>query len=562
MSPERYCYAFEEGDGKNKHLLGGKGAGLCSMTQIGLPVPPGFVITTKANVDYLESGGNFPEGLMDEVHGYLEALEKKTGKGFGNPENPLLVSVRSGSALSMPGMMDTILNLGLNDETVKGFIALTQNERFVYDAYRRFLQLFGKIGLGVQDEHFDKIFEDIKEKYHAHVDTELNAKALAEVCDRFKELIKQKTGKPFPQDPWAQLVMAVEGVFKSWTGKRAVDYRRQFNITPDMAYGTAVNICTMVFGNMGTDSATGVGFTRDPGTGENILYGDYLVNAQGEDVVAGIRTPRPLRELRTDMPEIYKQLEQLRHTLEQHYREVQDFEFTIERGKLYMLQTRNGKMNAWALCKSSVDMVKEGLINEEEALLRIPPDFLEQFLHRRIDPDAKVEPIAVGIAASPGAAVGKVIFDADRAERMGNEGEKIILTRIETKPEDIHGFFVAQGILTSRGGKTSHAAVVARGMGKPCVSGAEGMDINYELKEARFGRHTIKEGDIVTIDGGAGAVYLGAVPMVDPKVSEDLVVLLKWADKLARLEVWANADTPDMAAKAREHGAKGIGLCR
>ena len=313
---------------------------------------------------------------------------------------------------------------------------------------------------------------------------------------------------------------------------------------------------------MGTDSATGVGFTRDPGTGENSLYGDYLVNAQGEDVVAGIRTPRPLRELRTDMPEIYKQLEQLRHTLEQHYREVQDFEFTIERGTLYMLQTRNGKMNAWALCKSSVDMVKEGLINEEEGLLRIPPDFLEQFLHRRIDPDAKVEPMAVGIAASPGAAVGKVIFDADRAERMGNEGEKIILTRIETKPEDIHGFFVAQGILTSRGGKTSHAAVVARGMGKPCVSGAENMDINYELKEARIGQYIIKEGDIVTIDGGAGAVYFGAVPMVDPKVSEDLVVLLKWADKIARLEVWANADTPDMAAKAREHGAKGIGLCR
>ncbi|MBM4287697.1 MAG: pyruvate, phosphate dikinase [Deltaproteobacteria bacterium] len=567
MAPERYCYAFEEGDGKNKHLLGGKGAGLCTMTQIGLPVPPGFVITTKANVDYLESEGKFPEGLMDEVHEYMEALEKKTGKGFGNPENPLLVSVRSGSALSMPGMMDTILNLGLNDETLKGLINLTQNDRFVYDAYRRFLQLFGKIGLGIPDDPdqksvFDKIFDEIKEKYHAHVDTELNAKALAEVCDRFKDLIKQKTGKPFPQDPWAQLVMAVEGVFKSWTGKRAVDYRRQFNITPDMAYGTAVNICTMVFGNMGTDSATGVGFTRDPGTGDNVLYGDYLVNAQGEDVVAGIRTPRPLRELRTDMPEIYKQLEKMRHTLEQHYREIQDFEFTIERGTLYMLQTRNGKMNAWALCKTSVDLVKEGLINEEEALLRVPADFLEQFLHRRIDPDAKVEPIAVGIAASPGAAVGKVVFDADRAERLGHEGEKIILTRIETKPEDIHGFFAAQGILTSRGGKTSHAAVVARGMGKPCVSGAEGMDINYELKEARIGKHIIKENDIVTIDGGAGAVYLGAVPMVDPKVSDDLLVLLKWADKYARLEVWANADTPDMAAKAREHGAKGIGLCR
>jgi len=561
-TPKRYCFAFEEGDGTNKKLLGGKGAGLCTMTQIGLPVPPGFVITTEANVDYLDQGSHFPEGLMDEVHEYMEALEKKTGKGFGDPDKPLLVSVRSGSALSMPGMMDTILNLGLTDETVKGLIVLTKNERFVYDAYRRFLQLFGKIGLGVKDEGFDEIFEDIKKKYHAHVDTELTAEAMKEVCEHFKTYIKKETGRPFPQDPWAQLYISVEGVFKSWMGKRAVDYRRQFNITPDMALGTAVSICTMVFGNMGKDSATGVGFTRDPGTGENVLYGDYLINAQGEDVVAGIRTPRPLRELRTDMPEIYKELGKLHNTLEKHYREVQDFEFTIEQGKLYMLQTRNGKMNAWALCKTSVDMVKEGLISEEEALLRVEPDMLEQFLHRRIDPDIKQEPLAVGISASPGAATGKVVFDADRAEHLGSKGEKIILTRVETKPEDIHGFFAAQGILTSRGGKTSHAAVVARGMGKPCVSGAEGLDINYDLKEARVGGVVIKEGDIVTIDGTAGVFYLGVVPMLDPELPKDLSTLMEWADKHAKIEVWANADTPDMAVKSREHGAMGIGLCR
>ncbi|MGQ9688763.1 MAG: pyruvate, phosphate dikinase [Desulfobaccales bacterium] len=558
---KRYCYTFEEGDGTNKKLLGGKGAGLCTMTQIGLPVPPGFVITTEANVDYLEHNA-FPEGLMDEVHEYMEALEKKTGKGFGDPNKPLLISVRSGSALSMPGMMDTILNLGLNDDTVKGMIALTQNERFVYDAYRRFLQLFGKIGLGVKDEGFDEIFEEIKHKYHATVDTELSAEAMQEVCERFKAYIKKEIGKPFPQDVWAQLYIAIEGVFRSWMGKRAVDYRRQFNITPDMAHGTAVNICTMVFGNMGKDSATGVGFTRDPGTGENVLYGDYLINAQGEDVVAGIRTPRPLRELKTDMPEIYRDLVKMRSILEKHFREVQDFEFTIEQGKLYMLQTRNGKMNAWALCKTSVDMVREGLITEEEALLRIDPDMLEQFLHRRIDPDFKQEPLCVGISASPGAATGKVVFDADRAEHLANQGEKIILTRVETKPEDIHGFFAAQGILTSRGGKTSHAAVVARGMGKPCVSGAEGLDINYELKEARVGSVVIKEGDIVTIDGTAGVVYLGSVPMLDPELPKDLKTLMEWADKYAKIEVWANADTPDMAKKAREHGAMGIGLCR
>jgi pyruvate,orthophosphate dikinase len=561
-SKKRYCYSFEEGDGTNKKLLGGKGAGLCTMTQIGLPVPPGFVITTEANVEYFTQGSHMPEGLMDEVHDYMSALEAKTGKGFGDPAKPLLISVRSGSALSMPGMMDTILNLGLNDDTAKGMIELTKNERFVNDAYRRFLQLFGKIGLGLSDADFDRIFEEVKEKHHATVDTELSAEALAEVVEGFKNLIKKQTGRPFPQDPWAQLVISIEGVFKSWMGKRAVDYRRQFNITPELANGTAVNICTMVFGNMGNDSATGVGFTRDPGTGENALYGDYLINAQGEDVVAGIRTPRPLKELRIDMPAIYKELTKLHNILEKHFREVQDFEFTIEQGKLYMLQTRNGKMNAWALTKTSVDMVKEGLITEEEALLRVEPDMLEQFLHRRIDPDFKQEPLAVGISASPGAAIGKVVFDADRAERLGNQGEKIILTRIETKPEDIHGFFVAQGILTSRGGKTSHAAVVARGMGKPCVSGAEGLDINYELKEARVGGVTIKEGDIVTLDGTNGKVFIGAVPMLDPELPKDLATLMEWADKFAKIEVWANADTPDMAIRARQHGAKGIGLCR
>ena len=558
---KRYCYAFEEGDGTNKKLLGGKGAGLCTMTQIGLQVPPGFCITTEANLDYFGQGSHMPVGLMDEVHDYMEALEKKTGKGFGDPKNPLLISVRSGSALSMPGMMDTILNLGLNDETAQGMIALTGDERFVNDVHRRFLQLFGKIGLGAQDAGFDEIFEEVKKEQGASLDTELSAEALSTVQERFKEYIQKTTGRPFPHDPWAQLLIAIEGIFKSWMGKRAVDYRRQFNITPDLANGTTVNICTMVFGNMGNDCATGVGFTRNPGPGEPPLR---RISDQRPGRGRGRRHSHPptLKELRIDMPAIYRELEKFRGILEKHYREVQDIEFTIERGKLYMLQTRNAKMNAWALCRTSVDMEKEGLINEEEALLRIEPGLLEQFLHRRIDPHAKIEPLATGISASPGAATGKVVFDADQAERLGKEGEKIILTRIETKPEDIHGFFAAQGILTSRGGKTSHAAVVARGMGKPCVSGAEGLDINYDLKEARVGKVVIKEGDIVTIDGTNGNFFAGPVPMLDPELPKDLGTLMDWADKEAKLEVWANADTPDMASKAKHHGAKGIGLCR
>lgn len=563
MSPKKYVYSFEEGDGKNKQLLGGKGANLCEMTQIGLPVPPGFVITTEACVAYLsqKKKGLDPE-LKRQIREAMEELEKKTGKRFGDPKNPLLVSVRSGAAISMPGMMDTILNLGLNDDTVKGLAKSTGNERFAYDSYRRLIQLFGSVALGVKDEEFDRILDNIKEKYKAKNDIDLSAQALKETCSEFLNLIQNKTKNPFPQDPYIQLELAVEAVFKSWMGKRAVDYRREFNITPDMANGTAVNICTMVFGNMGDDSATGVAFTRNPATGENRLYGEYMVNAQGEDVVAGIRTPKPIRELRKEMPSAYRELEKLRHTLERHYREVQDFEFTIEKGKLYCLQTRNAKMNAAAFIKTSIDMVNEGLITEEEAILRVQPDMLAQLLHPRLDPSAKADVLAEGLPASPGAASGKMVFDADRAESKAKLGEKVILVREETKPEDIHGFFASQGILTSRGGKTSHAAVVARSMGKPCVSGCEAMVIDHQAREATIGDVVLREGDIITIDGTTGKVYKGLVPTIEPEFVEDLLVLLEWADEISELEVMANADTPEAVEKAKKYGAKGIGLCR
>ncbi|HIC86009.1 MAG TPA: pyruvate, phosphate dikinase, partial [Desulfobacterales bacterium] len=456
MARKKFIYSFEEGDGKDKKLLGGKGANLCEMTQIGLPVPPGFVITTEACLHYLsqKKKGLKPE-LKQQINEAMKELEKKTGKGFGSPSNPLLVSVRSGAAISMPGMMDTILNLGLNDETVKGLAKATGNERFAYDSYRRLIQLFGSVALGIKDEEFNAVFNKIKRKYGVEHDVEMDAKALKETCREFLKVVEEKRGNPFPQDPYKQLELAVEAVFSSWMGKRAVDYRREFNITPEMADGTAVNICTMVFGNMGETSATGVAFTRNPATGENRLYGEYMINAQGEDVVAGIRTPKPIRELRREMPEVYRELENLRHTLERHYREVQDFEFTVENGKLYCLQTRNAKMNASAFIKTSIDMVNEGLITEEEAILRVQPDMLAQLLHPRLDPNAEVETLAQGLAASPGAASGKMVFDADRAEQKAKLGEKVILVREETKPEDIHGFFAAQGILTSRGGKTS-----------------------------------------------------------------------------------------------------------
>jgi len=566
MDPQvtKHVFAFEEGDGKDKKLLGGKGANLCEMTQLGLNVPPGFVISTAACLDYLATPARtLPEGLMDEVHAQMRALETKTGKGFGGAENPLLVSVRSGSAMSMPGMMDTILNLGLNAETLRGLIQLTGDERFGYDAYRRFIQLFGKVALGVSDELFDKQFEIVKHKAAVKEDVELAAGDLREISERFLKVVEEFTGRPFPSDPFEQLEIAIKAVFNSWMGRRAVDYRRQFNITPEMANGTAVNVVTMVFGNRGDDSATGVAFTRNPGTGENKLFGEYLVNAQGEDVVAGIRTPKPIDRMALEMPRLAEELEELRAKLETHYQEVQDFEFTIEQGRLYCLQTRNGKMNAQGMVRSSVEMVAEGLITREQALLRIQPDLLEQMLFPRLDPSHRAEAVAQGLPASPGAAHGIAVFDADRAEQLGRDlGQKVILVREETKPEDIHGFFAAQGILTSRGGKTSHAAVVARGMGKPCVAGAEGISVDVGRREAYVGATSFREGDVVTIDGTTGKVYLGEIPTVEPDFTNELNVLLGWADKAAKLRVMANADTPEDARRALKYGAVGIGLAR
>jgi pyruvate,orthophosphate dikinase len=559
----KFVYSFRDGDGKNKQLLGGKGANLCEMTQIGLNVPAGFVITTNACLRYLETPDRMlPKGLMDEVRKQIKDIEKTTGKTFGDPENPLLVSVRSGSAMSMPGMMDTILNLGLNKKTLLGLIKQTNNERFGYDAYRRFIQLFGKVALGVSDEKFDKLFEEVKKKAGVKVDIGLSAVDLKGISERFLNVVHETLGKAFPEDVYDQLEIAIKAVFNSWTGKRAIDYRREFKITPAMANGTAVNVVTMVFGNMGNDCATGVGFTRDPGTGENVMFGEYLTNAQGEDVVAGIRTPKPVSELTNEMPDLYRQLETLRDKLESHYKEVQDFEYTIEKGVLYCLQTRNGKMNTTAMVRTSVEMTKEGLINKEQSLLRIKPELLEQLLHPRLDSLHKVSPLAQGLPASPGAASGHVVFDADRAELLGRAGEKVILVREETKPEDIHGFFASQGVLTSRGGKTSHAAVVARGMGKPCVAGAEGIQVDTKLRQAKVGDKILHEGDYITIDGGTGFVYQGIIPTVEPTFSDELKVLLNWADELATLKVMANADTPSAAKKALDYGAMGIGLCR
>ncbi len=560
----KHVFSFESGNGKDKQLLGGKGANLCEMTQIGLNVPPGFVISTKACLEYLDTPDrSLPAGVMDDVRKEIAALEEKTGRGFGRAENPLLVSVRSGSAMSMPGMMDTILNLGLNAETLKGVIAQMDNPRFGHDAFRRFIQLFGKVALGIPDEKFDEEFEAVKAQAGVKADVGLSADHLQDISERFLRVVEAETGKPFPSDPFEQLEIAIKAVFNSWMGRRAIDYRREFHITPDMANGTAVNVVTMVFGNLGDTSATGVAFTRYPDTGENRLYGEYLVNAQGEDVVAGIRTPKPIAELANEMPEMYRQLEELRGKLESHYREIQDFEFTIENGRLYCLQTRNGKMNATAMVRTSVEMQKEGLISKQEALTRVNPESLEQLLFPQIDPAADAKPIATGLPASPGAGVGKAVFDADRAEKLGRgEGQNVILVREETKPEDIHGFFASQGILTSRGGKTSHAAVVARSMGRACVAGAEGIEVDVAKRRAVIGDHVIEEGDVITINGTTGEVYLGEVPMIDARFSDELTTLLSWADEAARIKVFANADTPESAEKARQYGAVGIGLCR
>lgn len=557
----QYSYSFQSGDGKNKALLGGKGANLCEMTQMGLNVPPGFVISTDTCVKYLELGV-LPEKLLNEVRKQIQGIEQQSGKQFGGLNNPLLVSVRSGSAISMPGMMDTILNLGLNKQTLQGLIEQSNDPRFAYDAYRRFIQLFGKVALGIDDEKFDVHFDSVKRKAGIKSDGALNGDQLKKISDLFLQVVYEETGHPFPEDVYDQLELSIKAVFNSWMGKRAVDYRHEFNITPDMASGTAVNIVTMVFGNMGDDCATGVGFTRNPGTGVNEMYGEYLVNAQGEDVVAGIRTPKPVVDLLSEMPDLYHQLVGLRNNLEDHYKEVQDYEYTIEGGILYCLQTRNGKMNAVAMVKTSVEMVEEGLISKEQALLRIDPELLEQLLHPQLTVDHNNPSLAKGLPASPGAACGKCVFDADTAERLGRAGEDIILVREETKPEDIHGFFASQGILTSRGGKTSHAAVVARGMGKACVAGAEDIAVDVKLRLAIIGDVHIREGDLITIDGSTGDIYLGRIPTIEPSFSEELQTLLTWADETAEIKVHANADTPEGAQQAANYGAAGIGLCR
>ena len=550
------------GDGENKSLLGGKGAGLSVMMKMGLPVPPGFTITIDMCRQYYDNGQELPNGLMTEVRNAITTLEKISEKKLGDKDNPLLISVRSGAAVSMPGMMDTVLNLGLNDETVEGLISLTHDARFAYDSYRRFVQLFGKIVLQVDDTSFERMLATVKEKEKVSFDHELGADTLRILVGDFKKLCREKTGKNFPDDPYEQLEAAIEAVFRSWMGKRAVDYRREFKITPEMADGTAVNIVAMVFGNIGQNSATGVIFTRDPITGDKTLYGDYLINAQGEDIVAGIRNTNPIRALESELPQSYRQLIKLAKKLEDYYKEPQDVEFTIEKGKLYLLQTRAAKMNALGVIRSTVNIAKEGSITQSEAIQRVTPEHLEQVLHRRVDPLAQKETIARGVPASPGAAAGTVVFDADEAERQAKGGKKVILVREETKPEDIHGFFAAEGVLTSRGGKTSHAAVVARGMGKACVCGCSSITINSSERLFRAGDKIIREGDSITVDGTAGTVYLGQVPTVEPEIIPEMDELLGWADEIRRLGIRANADTPESATLARRLGGEGIGLCR
>ncbi len=556
----KFVYRFHEGRADMRALLGGKGANLAEMTNIGLPVPPGMTITTDACRQYYKAGAKLPDGLADEVKQNLAKLEEQTGKKFGDPANPLLVSVRSGAVFSMPGMMDTILNLGLNEQTVRGLAENTGNLRFAYDAYRRFIQMFSDVVLELPKHEFEHILNRRKDKLGVKYDQELDAPALRLIIDEYKEFVREKTDRAFPEDPMEQLFMAVEAVFRSWNNDRAIIYRNLNKIDHDL--GTAVNIQSMVFGNMGSDSGTGVAFTRNPSTGENVLYGEYLTNAQGEDVVAGIRTPQPIAKLQDEMPAIYEQFSQIAKKLEVHYKNMQDIEFTIERGKLYILQTRNGKRTAQAAVKIAHDLVAENLIDKKDAILLVEPGQLDQLLHRTIDASVDLHVIAQGLPASPGAASGKVVFDADDAERLGKTGQKVLLVRTETTPDDIHGIIVAQGVLTSRGGMTSHAAVVARGMGKPCVCGCEALKIDYAKKEFHVGGLTIKEGETVSIDGATGRVILGEVPMKDPELSSEYLKLLAWADELKHLEVRANADTPEDARKAREFGATGIGLTR
>jgi pyruvate,orthophosphate dikinase len=557
---ENHVYDFSAGAELGRELLGGKGAGLAEMTAIGIPVPAGFTVTTAACIEYVQNGRKLPPGLEEEIAAHLEGLEEVAGKRFGDARDPLLVSVRSGAAVSMPGMMDTILNLGLNDESVEGLARATENERFAWDAYRRLVQMYGNVVDGVDAHAFEQALAALKESRRVRDDVDLRADDLRELVERFKEIYRDGTGSDFPQDPRVQLERAVCAVFDSWETPRAQVYRRANGIPDDL--GTAVNVVQMVFGNKGEDSGTGVAFTRNPSTGEQGIWGEFLTNAQGEDVVAGIRTPLPITEMKDRLPEAFDQLVDTMHRLEERYHEMQDIEFTVEEGKLYLLQTRRGKRTAQAALKIAVDMVEEALISREEAIARIDPKQLDQLLHPMIDPEADYEAAAKGLNASPGAATGKVVLDADRAEERGKAGEDVILVRWETNPDDIHGLLEARGILTAQGGMTSHAAVVARGMGKPCVAGCEGLSIELEDRKISLHGREVAEGEVITIDGGTGEVIVGEVELVPPQINEDFQRLLGWADDARRLKVRANADTPQDAAKAREFGAEGIGLCR
>jgi len=565
---QKWVYLFAEGSKGMKNSLGGKGAGLAEMSKAGLPVPPGFTITTEACLAYFDAGKDFPEGMWQQTLDALKVVEKQAGKTFGDPANPLLVSVRSGARVSMPGMMDTVLNLGLNQETLHGLAEATKNQRFALDAYRRLIQLFGRIVKGVSGERFEAILDEYKEKTEGKGDTDLTVSMLESIVKEYKQLYLEKVGEEFPEDPYEQLRQAIGAVFDSWYGKRAVDYRNYNKIPHD--WGTAVNIVTMVFGNMGEDSGTGVAFTRRPDTGESVMYGEYLSNAQGEDVVAGIRTPMQISELEQIMPEVYGQFSKVAAMLESHYRDMQDMEFTVERGKLWMLQTRTGKRTAQSAVKIAVDMVAEGLISKEEALRRVTPEQVGQLLHPFFDPKDKGKAradgrfLAKGLNASPGAGTGVAALDADTAEEWAKAGRDVILVRPETSPDDVHGMLPANGILTQRGGATSHAAVVARSLGKPCVAGCEGIRVDTENRVITVGERIIREGEIISVDGTSGEVFSGSIATVEPNFLEqkDLLTLLGWADEQRRLGVWANADYPRDALLARQYGAEGIGLCR
>ncbi|MGH9040798.1 MAG: pyruvate, phosphate dikinase [Acidimicrobiia bacterium] len=556
----KYVYAFREGNRDQKYLLGGKGANLAEMTSLGLPVPPGFTITTDACKAYMAAGNTMPDGLMDEVAGARRALEAEMGKRLGDEADPLLVSVRSGAAFSMPGMMDTVLNLGLNDTSVKGLAKQTGNERFARDSYRRFVQMFGKIVLGIPGERFEEALHEAVSAKGASSETELSSEDLAAVVETFKGIVREETGADFPQNPDDQLAAAIEAVFKSWNGRRARDYRRLEKIPDDL--GTAVNVQTMVFGNKGEDSGTGVAFTRNPATGERSPYGDFLTNAQGEDVVAGIRVTEPLDAMSGRFPECHAQLVENMKILENHYRDMCDIEFTVEQGRLYMLQTRVGKRTAAAALRMAAEMTEEGLIDEREAVLRIQPAQLDQLLHPQFDPKAQYTAVAKGLNASPGAAVGAVYFTADDAESAAQAGQQVILVRPETSPDDLHGMIAAEGILTSRGGLVSHAAVVARGMGKPAICGAEAVKIDLKAKRFTAGGATVSEGEVISISGTSGEVVLGEVPVITPEPTGHFAIVLNWADGFRTLKVRTNADTPEDSARAREFGAEGIGLCR